>query len=786
MASYLRHRTVLFVLFTFFGVVCASGPSHAAVPSNNLIPNGDIESGIWEGGEYGQTSPSRTWATDFSFSATHSLKITGSGYYVGHFTTGYVPVQVGKKYTVSMQARSEKITREVSLAVHWYRGSTWIAWRPAIGGTLTGTSDWKSLAGEVTAPTGATAARLQIRVESISGSAWADDVVMVDGASSAASTGTDTTAPTVTLSAPVAGSTVTSTVNVAATVSDNVGVMGVQFKLNGTSLGPEVTALPFAVAWNTTSAPDGSHTLTAVARDGAGNVTTSPPLAVTISNAAPSDPQATSTTQYKRWEAQLTSAKTYANPFRDVTVRVQYTGPSGQVRQGFGFWDGDTTFKIRMSFPQAGRWRYTTSASDSSDSGLHNVTGVIDVTPGSNVETNPLYFHGPLRISADARNLEHADGTPFVWLADTLWGATVWMSEAGLKEAIADRRAKHFSVLQTNFARKAEVDTNGETPWSGDRWNVNFMRKVDRMFDSANDQGMYLFVNGLVDLLWDRGITDYQRLIEMIAIRYAAHHVSFSSSMDDPFDAIHLTINRLVRNVVPHQLLTQHPGSAIDGSGNVTTAERYYDDASEHYVMEATGVEGNLEAASFNAIEDTLRLYRHQPHKPVLNGETWYEGINGGTGQISAHLAYLTMLSGGCGYAHGTDLWNARDADLPAWKAKEGSTYLKFLYDFFVSVDNGRALIPRHNLIQDQTRDHQDRQVLASTADGSEYVAYLPNGGTVRIDLSGLRASALTVSWFNPLTGASTNDVTRAGGGVQRFESPLGEAMVLLRIRKAE
>ncbi|HEY7649720.1 MAG TPA: DUF4038 domain-containing protein [Methylomirabilota bacterium] len=786
MTSYVRNITLQLTLLTLLGVLAAS-PSLAAVPSNNLISNGDIEGGIWAGDAYSGTSPSRTWATDFSFSGTQSLKVTGTGYYFGHFMTDYIPVQPGKTYKVSMQARAQQITSGASLAVHWYNGTTWIGWRSAIGGTLKGTSDWKSLAGEVTAPNGVTAARLQIRVESIGGSAWADDVVMVDPASSglAASAAADTTAPVIALTAPVAGSTVTNTVNVAATVTDNVDVKGVQFKLNGVDLGPEAIAPPFAVAWNTTTLPDGPYTLTAVARDGAGNVTTSTPLAVTVSNAPPSDPQATRATQYKRWEATLTSAKTYANPFRDVTVSVQYTGPAGQVRRGFGFWDGDRTFKIRMSFPQAGTWRYATSASDPSDGGLHNVTGVIEVQPSSSAETNPLYFHGPLRVSANARNLEHADGTPFVWVADTLWGATVWLSEAGFKEAVGARRAQHFSVLLTNFARKAEADTNGETPWNGDRWNVNFMRKVDRMFDAANDQGMYLFVNGLVDLLWDRQIADYQRLIEMIAIRYAGHHLSFGSSMDDPFDPIHLAINRLVANVAPHQLLTQHPGSAVDGSGNATTAERYYDDPTEHYVMETTG-SSEIEFASRTAIQWTLQLYNHNPAKPVLNGEAWYEGEQGGTGRIAAHLAYLTMLSGGSGYSHGTDLWDARDADLAAWKVKEGATYLGFLHDFFVSVDNGRALVPKHHLIRDPAPDFQDRQVLASTVDGREYVAYLPNGGTVMIDLNGLGASALRVSWFNPLTGASTAETSRTGGGVQRFESPLGNAMVVLRISTAD
>ena len=40
-------------------------------------------------------------------------------------------------------------------------------------------------------------------------------------------------------------------------------------------LGAEDTIAPYSVSWNTTTAANGSHTLTAVARDAAGNTTTS-------------------------------------------------------------------------------------------------------------------------------------------------------------------------------------------------------------------------------------------------------------------------------------------------------------------------------------------------------------------------------------------------------------------------------------------------------------------------------------------------------------------------------
>jgi hypothetical protein len=94
----------------------------------------------------------------------------------------------------------------------------------------------------------------------------------------------DTTPPLTALSAPTAGATVSGTVAIAADASDNVGVAGVQFKLNGINVGAEDTTAPYSVSWNTTAAANGSHTLTAVARDSSGNLTTSGARTVTVSN----------------------------------------------------------------------------------------------------------------------------------------------------------------------------------------------------------------------------------------------------------------------------------------------------------------------------------------------------------------------------------------------------------------------------------------------------------------------------------------------------------------------
>lgn len=97
----------------------------------------------------------------------------------------------------------------------------------------------------------------------------------------------DSIAPTVSIIAPTNGATVSgSSVGISANAGDNAGVVGVQFRLDGVNLGSEDTSAPYNLAWNTTGVSNGVHILTAVARDAAGNSTTSSNISVTVSNSA--------------------------------------------------------------------------------------------------------------------------------------------------------------------------------------------------------------------------------------------------------------------------------------------------------------------------------------------------------------------------------------------------------------------------------------------------------------------------------------------------------------------
>ena len=138
-----------------------------------------------------------------------------------------------------------------------------------VNGHLTGLSGGNGVYGNVGAfPTG-----------SYSNTSYFRDVVFVAGGGGPS----DTTAPVVQITAPANGGTVSATTSLEATATDNVGVAGVQFQVDGQNVGAEDTAAPYSVPWNTATATNGNHQVTAIARDAAGN-SANTSITVTVNN----------------------------------------------------------------------------------------------------------------------------------------------------------------------------------------------------------------------------------------------------------------------------------------------------------------------------------------------------------------------------------------------------------------------------------------------------------------------------------------------------------------------
>jgi hypothetical protein len=120
--------------------------------------------------------------------------------------------------------------------------------------------------------------------------AWDNGLILANAvaylANGSGGGGGDTTPPTVSITAPANGATVSGTIPVNATAADNIGVTKVEFYLDGALKSTDTTS-PYSWSWDTTTATVGSHSLTAKAYDAATNSTTSTAVSVTVSTGVP-------------------------------------------------------------------------------------------------------------------------------------------------------------------------------------------------------------------------------------------------------------------------------------------------------------------------------------------------------------------------------------------------------------------------------------------------------------------------------------------------------------------
>ena len=180
-----------------------------------------------------------------------------------------------------------------------------------------------------TPPAGTTSLTLWNAISQV-GSLTLDDVSLTFNTSGSWGTGTtDTVAPTVNVDSPVSWSTVSETISITATAIDDTGVVWVQFKIDGTNIWTEDTSSPYSTSFETTLLSNGTHTITATARDAAWNTFTSTGVIVTVDNVVLPP-----------------SANLILNPSVETSINA-WTRPASWFKWRYG--NNDTTFVYPVS-----------------------------------------------------------------------------------------------------------------------------------------------------------------------------------------------------------------------------------------------------------------------------------------------------------------------------------------------------------------------------------------------------------------------------------------------------
>ena len=255
---------------------------------------------------------------------------------------------------------------------------------------------------------------------------------------------------------------------------------------------------------------------------------------------------------WEKVEIILQVKREYENPYADVLVWVDLRGP-GSERRCFGFWDGGTTFRVRVLAPSPGTWHWR-SGSLPVDSGLAGQEGTFEARPWTEDEkAQNACRRGMIQASANGHAFDYADGTPFFLLGDTWWATPTsrfpWFDDdrprplgpqAGFKDYVAFRKRQEYNciallaafpnwhndghparletadgmILRSAWGQagtgsaKSMTDEEGRRPFlfpgrvpgyedvipDLERINPGYFQSMDRKIDYLNGQGMVPFI----------------------------------------------------------------------------------------------------------------------------------------------------------------------------------------------------------------------------------------------------------------------------------------------------
>lgn len=248
----------------------------------NLVNNASVETAAgslpanWNQDKWGTNTASFTYKADEGHTGTKSLMVNMTKYTSGDakWYFAHIPVKPSTKYTYSEFYKSNVATET---DVEFLSTTNKYTYKYLNSPTASATT-WKQQTASFTTPASVKTLTVFHVINKV-GWLQTDDFSLTEDNG----TTTTPTPPTVTLTAPTNGATISNSQAVSASASDKIGMAGVQFKVDGANLGAEDTTAPYSVNWDTKTASNGNHTVTAVARN-TSNLTTTTSATVNVQN----------------------------------------------------------------------------------------------------------------------------------------------------------------------------------------------------------------------------------------------------------------------------------------------------------------------------------------------------------------------------------------------------------------------------------------------------------------------------------------------------------------------
>jgi hypothetical protein len=510
---------------------------------------------------------------------------------------------------------------------------------------------------------------------------------------------------------------------------------------------------------------------------------------------------------WDRFEIQLVSESTYQDPLYDINeFYALFMAPSGRTQKINGFWDGEMDWKIRLMPDEQGMWTYHTFCSDTSNAGLHNISGSFNCLENENQHS--LYQHGRITRERGNYHLNHEDGTPFFWLGCTAWNGGLKSTTEEWEHYLSHRAAHGYNVIQLVGTQWRGCDQNseGEVAFTGSGridLNPGFFKHFDTKMDRVNAHG---HVAGLV-LLWALPfgtgmelspgyyLPDKEAILlaRYMVARYGAHHVVWILGGDGQFygelEDRWLHIGREVFKDKPQGLSTLHP-HGVSWIGEIYGDEDWFD-IDGYQSSHGTG------ERTVNFINRTIAEgWEKNPPKPVINLEPCYEQIRNAIFEddvrnacywsiFAAPPSGITYGANGIWpwiregekplnhrYTPEVDTWD-RSIELP------GSGQIGYLGTFMRSF-NWWDLLPAQQLLLLQPGEEDFRRHLAilKSKDSQQILVYFPLKMRAKLLLP--LGSTYRASWYNPVNNELMKAIINTDGRIMEADNPFEKDAVLV------
>jgi hypothetical protein len=417
-----------------------------------------------------------------------------------------------------------------------------------------------------------------------------------------------------------------------------------------------------------------------------------------------------------------------------------------------------------------------------------------------------------VRVARDQRHLEHADGTPFFWLADTVWTGARAAEPKDWGFYAQTRAYQRFTVAQWAVAPGDDVKKQSAYTGFPERIAINpdFFKRLDAKLDTLSQAGILSAIVPLLELQSQKNaatpLPDDQAelLVRYVVARWGADPVAWLLAFEGDSAGKNVgrwkRIGQSVFGSRAHAPVVLFPGET----------QWLLDEFRDQKWVDVFGFQ-SVTGVTDDALKWTLSgpfatEWKKEPARPLIPFVPYENGVAAqskkrfGSDDVR-HAIYWSLLMAppaGVSYgAQGVANWDStvepqpektKGADLPLWRKAmfmPAGKQMAHLAKFMNSIDFWK-LRPQPKAIASQPGNLSPRRFIAAASNeaNSLSVVYVPEDRTLEVLLNALPQSP-SVGWVNPRTGENNPAVAVVGGSACQFPTPdAGDWLLVMKAGK--